>query len=491
MSYRGRLTRMCRGAGAVLAVAVLATGCDVLDPTKVQNPNPTAEDLANASNPTRALLAGLRAQMARALTATTNANAIISDDYEIGFSNVTGEMNSPHAVVADGGTYNTYGGYGIYWNLQELRAFADFVLNDVVPGDAAATASERAEVHYLRGMAYLLQGENFTAVPNVPDAGPLPWNNLLELAIIDFQAALALNPGADRVLASRAALARAYRALGNASQAEAFAISALGANPAFVVTQPYFQGEIENPNFPPTRSRQPLPRLDFLDPKANARNTGVALGKAEEMHLILAEVAMSRGEYGNAAQHVSDAVRLARTRPIGQSVSDDVRTNFPGISVRPRTAGIVVRADANSPFRGGLVLTRPGPVAVPNLSGTSLGADSVAALTVPEDVRHAHWLARQEILFLEGRRLNDLGVRLPIAGMEIDTNPLISRGDPVTLVQVPAYIPAGNAVNEFSPRSPYVNVTAGGELATNEITIQVDLNRILARERVSRFGLLP
>jgi len=480
-----------RWAGALLLTLVALAGCDTLDPTKVNNPNPTAEDLANANEPTRSLLPGLRAQMARALNATTNANALISDDYEIGFSNVTGEMNSPHFVLADGGTYNTYGGFGIYWNLQELRAFADFVLEEIVPGDASATNSQRAEAHYLRGMAYLLQGENFIAVPNASDTAPLPWEDLLRLAIQDFDAVLALNPGADRVLAARAALARAHRALGNPGEAESFANSALSADPNFVVQQRFFAGEIENPNFPPTRSRQPLPRLDFLDPKADSRETPVATAKAEEMHLILSEVAMARGAYAQAAGHIADAVRLAHERPTGQSVSDDLRTNFPGITVRPRTAGVLVRADPESPYRAGLVLTRPGPVEVPVLSGTSLAADSVAALSDPEDIRHAHWLARQEILFLEGRRLNDLGVRLPIAAMEIDASPLISRGDAATVVQVPSYIPQGNAVNEFSPRSPYVNQTAGGELATNEITIEVDLNRILARERVSRFGTLP
>jgi tetratricopeptide (TPR) repeat protein len=480
-----------RWAGGMLLVLTAVVGCDTLDPTKVNNPNPTAEDLANASEPTRALLPGLRAQMARALTATTNANAIISDDYEIGFSNITGEVNSPHAVTPDGGTYNTYGGYGIYWNLQELRAFGDFILQDIIPGDPSATNAQRAEAHFLRGMAYLIQGENFTAVPNAPDTDPLPWGELLGLAIQDFEAAIGLSPGAERVLSARAALARAHRAAGNAAQAESFAVAALSADPEFVVAQRFFTAEIENPNFPPGRSRQPLPRLDFLDPKADSRDTPVALTKAEEMHLILSEVAMSRGAYAEAAGHIADAVRLAHTRPRGQAISDDLRTNFPGITVRPRTAGILVRADAESPFRDGLVITRPGPVEVPLVSGTSLDADSVAALVDAEEIRHAHWLARQEIFFLEGRRLNDLGVRLPIAAMEIDTSPRVSRGDPAATVQVPNYIPTGNAVNEFSPRSPYVNQTGGGELATNEVTILVDLNRILARERVSRFGALP
>jgi hypothetical protein len=56
---------------------------------------------------------------------------------------------------------------------------------------------------------------------------------------------------------------------------------------------------------------------------------------------------------------------------------------------------------------------------------------------------------------------------------------------------VPGYIPPTGAVNRFTPRSPYLNKTQGGELETSQITIEVDMNRVLAREKVSRFGTLP
>jgi tetratricopeptide (TPR) repeat protein len=479
--------RIRRAGWTVAAAAVLLSGCDLLDPTKVSNPNTTAEDLANSAEPTRALLPGVRAQVARAVGSVVNLD-LITDNLEIAFTNITGEMNDPHAVDPDGGTYNGLG--GAYWQLQELRAIADFVIDTIGPRDTRATPAQLGEARYYRGMAFLMQGENFRGLPRTTSAEPTGWQQLLDLAVADFAAALTMDPTPALATAIRGALARTHRARGDAQQAESFAQQVLTANPTFLNAQPYSSGEIENPVFGDDRTRQPLPRLDFLDPKYTSRSAPVPLGKAEEMHLILAEVAMSRGSYPAAAAHVADAIRVARARPTSSVDDRDQRLN-PDLTVRPRTAGILVRADADSPFRAGLVLTRPGVVSMPSTSGTSLSADSVQALTSPEAIRHAFWLARQEILYLEGRRLSDLGVRLPISARELDASPTLTRSIPEASVLVPAYVPAAGAVNRFSPRSPYVDRTQGGALETDRITIEVDMNKILARERVSRFGTLP
>ena len=346
-----------------------------------------------------------------------------------------------------------------------------------------------AEARYYRGMAFLLQGENFIGVPTGPDQEPTPWQGLLDRAEEDFTQALTMDPGSELQLKLQAALARTYRALGNATEAERFAKLALAADAKFVVLQRYAAGEIENPVFGDDRTREPLPRLDFLDPKYTSRDASIPIDKAEEMHLILAEIEMSRGKYALAAGHLAEAITVARSRPTGQVNDLDKRLNA-DLTVRPRSTVFLVRADPESPYRAGLVLTRPGTVEVPTISGTSLNADSVAALTDAESIRHAFWLARQEILFLEGQRVHDLGVRMPIMGREIEASPAIDRGDPETTVQVPAYIPPG-VIDRFTPKSPYTNPTAGGAVSTNEITIQVDMNRILARQKVSRFGALP
>jgi hypothetical protein len=105
-----------------------------------------------------------------------------------------------------------------------------------------------------------------------------------------------------------------------------------------------------------------------------------------------------------------------------------------------------------------------------------LAAAAVAALTDPVQILRTLYLARQEIFFFEGRRMSDLGIRLPVMQREIETNSQINPGDPATIVQVPAYIPADDGLDSFS-------------VSGNNTIIAVDMNQVLADNRVSPFAL--
>ena len=229
-----------------------------------------------------------------------------------------------------------------------------------------------------------------------------------------------------------------------------------------------------------------MPRLDFLDPKYLTRESEIPFAKAEEMHLILAEIALANSNYSAAKGQLGDAIRLAQSRPTETWVDEDPRFNS-DLSLRPRDVEIQVRADASSPYRTGLVQDRFGGTTIQySISGTSLDADSVEALPNgdPSAIWHAFYLARQEILFLEGRRMADLGIRLPMMKREYESNPNISVGDPGTVVVVPSYIPAFRQMDLFSPASPY---DAGGALITTQVTIDFDMNKILVQNNVSPF----
>lgn len=481
--------RIRRSALAAACTVFLVSGCDFLDPTNVVNPSTTTEDLAEAREPTKALLGGVRAQMARAVGGVAVTTELVSDNMEIAFTNIGGELAGPYQLNPEGASFNSTGGIGAYWNLQELRALSDFLIDTIAPGDDNATAEQLAEAHFFRGMAFLMQGENFIGVPTEPGSQPATPAELLGLAAQDFTAGRGQSPTPELDVALLGALARTHRALGNATEARNFAEDALAADDEFVWLQGYGAGEIENP-FPfNTRSFQPLPRLDFLDPKFTTRDTGIPLVKAEEMHLIIAEVEMSEGDYAAAQAAIADAIELAETRPLG-TMNDIDQRGSADLTIRPRDAGILIAAEPGAPLRGGLVITRPGNVTVPAVSGTSLNPDSVLTLGSNVEIRHSFWLARQEILFSEGRRLNDLGVLMPIMQREIDASPVLTVadwGEP----SVPSYIPEGIVMDNFSPRSPYVDDRNGGALETNEVTIEVDVNRILAVEAVSKFGPLP
>lgn len=493
-TYRTQDPRMKGRRGTLpflltLLVTVGLVGCDFLDPTDVENPLTTADDLARAAEPTQALLPGLRAQFARMVGSQIVIAEVTSDNYSIHGTGLPPVWDTPRDIGP--GDVNLTGfATGIYWNTQELRALSDFVLNEIAPNDETATNAQLAEAHFYRGMAYIVQGENFSFVPTQPNETPQPASVLFQRGVTDLQQSLSLAPGGDFALPARAGLARAYRGLGQSDQATDHAEDVLDANGSFVFQQGFDPTSIQNQPWiflvdRALKEMQPLPRLDFLDPKYLLRTSGIAVAKAEEMHLILAEAALADGAIGDAQQHLADAINLALSRGTTDFVDDDERLNG-DLTIRPRDSEILVRADPNSPFRAGLILDRPGvSIPVPIISSTSLDADSVLALTDEDEVWHAFHLARQEILFLEGRRMSDLGIRLPMMNREIDQNPNINPGDPGTVVIVPAYIPSGSQMNLFDPASPY---DADDNLVETEVTILYDMNRILATNRVNAFN---
>lgn len=472
---------------AILAMGFGATACDFLDPTNVENPRTTDDDLAQAQEPTASLVPGLEAQFARLLESAVVSTETASDNFGINGTGIDNSWDSPQDITPLV-TNSTGRVTGIYWNAQELTALAGFVINDIIPGDETALPSDIARAYYYRGMGYLLLGENFTYVPIEEDGNPVDAAQLLSLAVADLTEAT--TGGGEVATAAYAALARAHRWQGNKAAAASAALQVLGTDAQFAWVQEYDPTSIDNTAHWYLVSRalaemQPLPRLDFLDPKYLTYSSGIPVAKAEEMHLILAEIALVDGNYGEAKTHLGDAIRVAKSRSTVPWVDDDPRINA-DLSIRPRDSEILVRADAESPFRAGLVQDRFGGATTQYvISGTSLDADSVEALPSgnPAQIWHAFHLARQEILFLEGRRMADLGVRLPIMRREIDQNPNINVGDPGTESFVPSYIPPFNEMDFFSPLSPY----EGGQLYTNEITIRYDMNKILTQNQVSPF----
>jgi hypothetical protein len=471
--------------GLVLIGTVAIAGCDFLDPTDVENPRTTVEDLANAENPTASLLAGGRAQFARLVSSASVVSEVVSDNYSIHGTGLSKVWDTPRDVTSSIAN-STGDDTGLYWNAQELKALTSFILDEIAPNDDTALPDDIAEAHYYRGMAYLMLGENFSFAPVEPDAAPLSAAELLDRAVAEFGEAASFGTR------TTAALARVHRARGDATAASTAAGAALAADAEFAFLQEFDVSSVENTPHAYLVTRalqemQPLPRLDFLDPKFLTRESGIAVAKAEEMHLILAEAALAAADLPTAQTELRNAILLAQSRGTDDFDDDDPRLNA-NLSVRPRDATITVRADAASPYRAGLVLTRPGVVTQAPLSGTSLDGDSVAALATEDELWHAFHLARQEILFLEGRRMSDLGIRLPMMSREIDANPAITSGDPGTAPVVPAYIPAGDGMDIFSPATPYEIVGESVNLIETQVTINVDMNRVLADNRVTPFG---
>lgn len=472
----------------VLAGALTLAGCDVLDPTQVENPRTTDDDLAQAERPTAALLDGLRAQFARAISATVVTTEFASDNFSIHGTGLGGnDLDFPENLAPNVGILNTTAQDGLYWNTQELRAQGDFLLEEIAPEDENATAAQIAEAHYFRGMAFLLQGENFVALPTAEDEEPVPAATLLSNAQSDFTATLdRVDPNSDLAVRTNAALARTHRALGNVDQAESFAQDALAAGGRdFLINQPYDADNLDNGphDYLVQRSlqeMQPLPRLDFLDPKYTAEDSPIPVASAEETKLILAEVALANDNPSEAKSQLEEVISLASSRNRTTFTDNDERLNN-ALDKRPDTSAIQIRFEPEAPLVDDLVLDRPGAVETPTVSGTHVTAAQVNGAS-GTDLERLLYLVRQEVLLLEGHRLHDLGIRLPMMLREIETNPNISMGDTGTEATVPDWIPAGKEMDEYTPSVLYQDGDSG-PLTTTEVTMLHDMNRTIVEER--------
>jgi hypothetical protein len=216
---------------------------------------------------------------------------------------------------------------------------------------------------------------------------------------------------------------------------------------------------------------QPNPRLDFLDPKfmfqpATVNDPHASL-KAEEAHLIVAEIALSNNDLAGARMAMTNAVQVARNRPVRMLQDRDARPN------RPNNPAFTVRADANAPAIPNLIVRRPAIVPVYGISFTNQTADSIAALAQANREEHIAklYLLRQHIFFCEGRRIEDLGIKLPLPRRQVDTNPtLLAAGANGTDARaiVPSFIPPEDEMDQFS-------------VSGNTVTLRWNMNQVIAR----------
>ncbi len=434
--------------GVLVLTLVLINGCDLVDPTHVRNPETTEESLQKGSQgATEPFVNGVKEAFANMMEDEAYFTDCVSDNYDNTSTYISPLVDSPTEIFPNDLTLNG-ADEGPYFETQQLRALANFTLNTVIPNDPIATAEQRAEVMFYRAMANLVGAENFIAMPVVENGAAIAGADLLQAAISDLNGSLEISRHGDFEVRVNLALARTYRLAGNKASAVTAANAALGGPPDFVFYAEYDAANNENHAYHFSVSRntndmQPLPRLDFLDPKYIDRATPIPSLKMEEAHLILAEAALSDGAYSSAVSHLVDAINLAKSRPTITFVDADPRLD------RPK--GGTVQASPTAPAISGLIFPRNGAeVNVPTITGTSLDAAAVASLTDPVEIFRTIYLARQEMFFFEGRRMCDLGIRLPMMQRELETNHNIAAGSLGTAVLVPSYIPAGDTMDSFT-----------------------------------------
>ncbi|MDX2127879.1 MAG: hypothetical protein SFU91_02445 [Chloroherpetonaceae bacterium] len=484
-------------AGVITLFLVLGFSACINNPTDIINPTITDESLQRfPGGSANQVLQGVRTTFSTAVGNIVLYNAYVSDEYVNISTFLSPSADNPRLITSDDLSLP-----GSYSGLQNLKANAEFAITQV-PLDNTLNANQRinatAQARFFRGMALLMLAENFANVPVTVGGSGLTSNQLAQEAINDFNLALpglglpaVLPSGSPASLAMnqtacRLALARSHRLRGTLDSAIFYANAALSsAGSTNYVYRALFDAQTNNNGVVPflvtrtTRDLQPLPRLDFLDPKYTAIDSPIPVLKIEEAHLILAEAAIANGNFTDARTSLRNAVNAAR-RADSLVGFNSANTRLAVAAVggnRPRSNTLSVRADANSPAIPNLIPTRPGLVTVFPTSFTSIRTSDIDALAeTEEEFLRTLFLLRQEIFFLEGRRIADLGIRLPVWRRQLDVNPYGS-GVGFDLSVVPDYIPG------FANFNPGTHDMDAFIVSGNVVTCSVDMNRVLATNR--------
>jgi len=432
---------------AVLAIAF--TACEdpetTFDPV---NPNLTEDAIMGTTQSAARTLAGLERQLAELQGEYVHLAEIASDNYDntqTFFNQFLDVLN----IQSTDANINA-----VQFELARMRELAKTGLAVIGPGDPDYTANQEAEFNFFIGLSYMLAGELFTALPAEPLGAAQPAAAHFTLATQFFQTGAAKATDVKTQASCILGRARALYFLGDKAGAVAAADQAIGLDPAFLRYCMFdsqngarIDNEMQNAIYDRGSfdDLQPLPRLDFLDPKYNgtnpARDLNIPLLKIEEAHLIKCEAAIADGALATAQGIMKDIIALAGTRPTATftDAAEDRTQRNPG--TRPDNSGVTVAAGPGEMMRAGLVLDRKmGNVTVPVVSGTSVTNAMVDAVGSADEALELLYLLRQEIFIAEGRRMTDMGIKLVVSQIELLSNSNIKTED--TTSDIPPFFDA-------------------------------------------------
>ncbi len=453
----------------ILTVSLFAMiSCEEFDPTQdINNPNLLLDNVIGSPGSAASWITGQEREMAIVYNQLLELTELGSDNYmnsQTFFNQQFDQLN----ITFQDGDVNT-----IAFRIADLRESGKIGLNDVVPADPIATTEQQAQLQFYVGWAKLLAGELFVALPDEAVGVPVSPVDNLNNAVADFLSAEAID---DTNPSYKLALARAYHRLGDKANAVLKAQEAITLDATFTRVvefdgtngpdNDFADGLFQRGNFD---DFQPLPRLDFLDPKyfvVGDEESAVYIQKIEEAYLIIAEAQLADGNLAGAQTTMTDLLDVVAER--GTTTLDDAVENR---ADRPTGTAIKVRASDVDIFKENLVLDRTsGSILVWNISGTSVfSADITAIATIP-DALELLYLLRQEIFIAEGRRFTDLGIKMPISEQESLTNMNIT--DTQLLAFIPSFVPSD--MDEFT-----------FDIDNNEVTILNNMNKVLIENRTN------
>ena len=478
-----------------LVLAVAFNSCeDPDDAFNPQNPDLAVNAVVGTDNSTLSILEGANRQLSIAMNELVVISEIASDNYTNTQTFYNQFLDNLAIDATDDDIDDTQ------FAIHRLREIAITGRDVIAPDDETSSADQIAELNFFIGQAHLMFGENFTSVPAEPGGVVLDAATHLNTAISNFEVALGGTTDSDVITACNLGIARAHYRLGNRAEAVSFSNAAIASNADSIFVRFARYDAINGPGNTMQDAifdrgtfddLQPLPRLDFLDPKYNGSSAttdvDIPLLKIEEAHLILIEAAISSGDLGAAQQSMRDLIDIVAKRPLAtfDDSAEGREQDFPGS--RPDTATVLIAASSSDDLRAGLVLDRNNqganpnitvPITVPTVSGTSVTVDIVDSISDAETALEILYLMRQEIFIAEGRRMADLGIRFVTSDVEFRTNSNVAMAD-ITPV-IPDFISSiSTELDEF-----IYDPNAGTAV------IMHNLNRIIVQNRASELSLI-
>jgi len=455
-------------------IALTAASCEL---TEVTNPYVTEDRFLNTPQAAITWLNGVRRQASTTVGTVVEFTELVSDNYFNNYTQSSKVFDIPQINHYDVDVTR------IQSAIHKLMEMSEFGLTEVLSADAESTPLQRAELLLYKAYAQLLGADLYVGLPTEP-LGPVKTPAELltgAIALLTEAQDIFQDPDDKRICALL--MARAYHRLGDATQAVTRAQEAL-ANPLLLRQVKYgtqtgpsnnFQSAIFSSN---TNSFAPLPRLDFLDPKyfhttavVFEDEKPIAIAKAEEAYLIIAEAQIAANQLTQARQTLHSLLtETVAARPVVM-IDDSRETRNGGNRDDYPLTEVQVRFDADDQPRSGYVLDRQqGNIPAYTVSGTRVTGEDINAAADADGLLYLVYRLRQELFIAEGRRMTDLGIRFPVSQQEELSNANV--GSAHTQPVLPAFIPGDRAMDDFTH-----------DTATGTVTMRYDMNKVLIENK--------
>lgn len=454
---------------SLLAATMLLGSCDLVSPDEIINPNVDESTFLHSDNPMATWVNGTEKELALHVSDFVELMEILSDNYFNNYTRSSKVFDVPQLLYTDADVTK------LQRHVGALREMADYGLTTVAAADPNTTDAQRLHLLGIKAYAFVLAGDFFRALPTENGGDAIGWEGQLREAMTVLDQALPLATTASDKAFLHTLYARAAYRLGDREQSVTHAREALAASPDFC-RQVLFdskngvlsgaQEAIWSDWF------QPLPRLDFLDPKyfqlTSTDQCPITIAKAEENYLILAEAELAAGHLSEAKGHLQSLLSLVRTRPVQTGINDQLEGRYNGgLKAFPNDPAYRVQASATDSLRTGLIIDRRPPhlITIAYISGTSVTTQMVDGLADHDSALELVYLLRQEIFFAEGRRPADLGIRLPLCEVEAAH---AANGATYTDAWIPPFVPQNYGLDDFT-----IDETA------KTVTIRHNMNRVI------------